>query len=148
LRIVRAKVLLVVSHPVVAAGLETLLRLEERFQVKRVARLIDTRPLLADWHPDVALVDGVLLQDGDRPRLGIPAVVLSGNAADGEGMVRSLEGARGWLRKDATAEELCAALDHALDTPRLVSSVQLAGLAALIIGVLVAWGYLALRSAG
>ena len=132
----------------VGAGLETLLRLEERFQVKRVPRLIDTPPLLADWRPDVALVDGVLLQDGDRPQLGIPAVVLSGNAADGEGMVRSLAGARGWLRKDATAEELCAALDHALDKRRLVTSVQIAGLAALLIGVLVAWGFLALRSSG
>jgi DNA-binding NarL/FixJ family response regulator len=141
-------VLLVVAHPVVGAGLETLLRLEERFQVKRVPRLIDTLPLLADWQPDVALVDGVLLQDGERPQLGIPAVVLSGNAADGEGMVRSLAGARGWLRKDATAAELCTALDRALDKPRLVTSVHIAGLAALAIGVLVAWGFLALRSSG
>ena len=136
------------AHPVVGAGFETLLRLEERFQVKRVTRLVDTPSLLASWQPDVALVDGVLLQDGERPQLGIPAVVLSGSAVDGEGMVRSLEGARGWLRKDATADELCAALDRALDEPRLVGPVQIAGLAALVIGVLLAWGYLALRSAG
>jgi DNA-binding NarL/FixJ family response regulator len=141
-------VLLIVAHPLVGAGLETLLRLEERFQVKRVTRLVDTPSLLASWQPDVALVDGVLLQDGERPQLGIPAVVLSGNAADGEGMVRSLDGARGWLRKDATAAELCAALESALDTPRLVGPVQIAGLAALVIGVLLAWGYLALRSSG
>ena len=90
--------LLIVSHPVVGAGLETLLRLEDRFQVKRVLRLTDTPPLLAEWQPDVVLLDGVLLQDGERPRLGIPTVVLSGGAVDGEGLVLALEGdARGWL---------------------------------------------------
>ena len=136
------------AHPVVGAGLETLLRLEDRFQVKRVPRLIDTPSLLADWQPDVALVDGVLLQDGERPQLGIPAVVLSGSSVDGEGMMRSLHGARGWLRKDATAAELCAALDRALDMPRFVGPTQIATLAALVIGALLAWGYLVLRSSG
>ncbi len=136
------------SHPVVGAGLETLLRLEERFQVRRAARLVDTPPLLAGWQPDVVLLDGVLLQDGARPRLGIPTVVLSGSAVDGEGLVRSLEDARGWLRKDATADELYDALDRALDVPRLTASAQVAGLAALGIAALLAWGYLVLRSSG
>jgi DNA-binding NarL/FixJ family response regulator len=141
-------VLLIVAHPVVGAGFETLLRLEGRFQVKRVARLIDTPPLLATWQPDAVLIDGVLLQDGERPRLGVPTVVLSGSGVDGEGLVRSLDGARGWLRKDATADELYASLDRALDAPRLAASPRIAGLAALGIGVLLAWGYLVLRSSG
>ena len=141
--------LLIVSHPVVGDGLETLLRLEDRFQVKRVLRLTDTPPLLAEWQPDVVLLDGVLLQDGERPGLGIPTIVLSGGAVDGEGLVRALGGdARGWLRKDATAGELVAALERALGRPRLAASAQVAALAAIGIGVLLAWGYLALRSSG
>lgn len=146
--IVRAKVLLIVAHPVVGAALDTLLRLDERFETRRVGRLIDTPSLLAVWRPDVALVDGVLLQNGDRVRLGIPVVVLSGSALDGEGLVRSLEDARGWLRKDATAEELGAALEHALGGPGLVASTRIAGLAAIGVGALLLWGYLALRSSG
>ena len=128
------------------AGLETLLRLEDRFQVKRVPRLIDTPSLLQTWQPDVVLIDGALLQAGDRPTLGIPTVVLSASAADGEGMVRSLADARGWLRTDATADELASALERALDAPSLVASARVAGLAAVGIGVLLAWGYLALRA--
>lgn len=100
------------------------------------------------WQPDVVLIDGALLQDGERPTLGIPTIVLSGSAADGEGMVRSLADARGWLRTDATADELFVAIDHALDAPALVSSARVAGLAAIGVGVLLAWGYLALRSSG
>lgn len=130
------------------AGLETLLRLDERYQVKRVGRLIDTPSLLAAWQPDVALVDGVLLQDGERPRFGIPTLVLSGSAVDGEGLARSLQDARGWLRKDATADELCASLDRALGTPPLAASPRIAGFAALAVGLLLAWAYLALRSSG
>jgi DNA-binding NarL/FixJ family response regulator len=141
-------VLLIVAHPVVGAGLETLLRLEDRFEVRRASRLIDTPPLLGAWRPDVVLVDGVLLQDGERPQLGIPTVVLSGSAVDGEGLVRSLPDARGWLRKDATADELCAALDRALGAPRLAASALVAGVAAIGIGALLAWGYLVLRPSG
>ena len=141
--------LLIASHPVVGAGLETLLRLEDRFQVKRVLRLVDTPPLLAEWQPDVVLLDGILVQDGERPRLGIPTVVLSGGAVDGEGLVRALApDARGWLRKDATADELGAALDRALGAPPLAASALVAGIAAIGIGLLLAWGYLVLRSSG
>jgi DNA-binding NarL/FixJ family response regulator len=141
-------VLLIVAHPVVGAGLETLLRLEDRFQVQRVARLIDTPSLLQTWQPDVVLLDGALLREGERPTLGIPTVVLSGTAADGEGMVRSLADARGWLRTDATADELASALERALDAPSLVVSARIAGLAAVGVGALLAWGYLVLRSSG
>lgn len=146
--IVRAKVLLIVAHPVVGPALETLLRLEERFEVRRVGRLIDTPSLLAGWQPDVALVDGVLLQHGDRVRLGVPVVVLSGGAVDGEGLARSLEDARGWLRKDATADELRAALERAIGAPALGASARIAALAAIVVAAVLLWGYLALRSSG
>jgi hypothetical protein len=133
---------------VVGAGLETLLRLEDRFEVKRAGRFIDTPSLLATWQPDIVLLDGALLQDGERPRLGVPTVVLSDSAVDGEGLVRSLDHARGWLRKDATADELGAALERALGAPPLVTRGWVAGVAAVGVGVLLAWGYLVLRSSG
>jgi DNA-binding NarL/FixJ family response regulator len=144
--IVRAKVLLIVAHPVVGSGLETLLRLEERFEVKRVGRLVDTQVILAAWRPDLALVDGVLLQGGQRLELGVPSVVLSGSAVDGSGLVRMLDEPRGWLRKDATIDELADAIDRALGTPPLTSSTVVAALAVVLVGILLAWGYLALRS--
>lgn len=134
------------------AGLETLLRLEHRFEVKRVPRFADAVPLLLTWGPDVALVDGVLLQDGDRPVLGIPSLVLSGSEVDGAGLGRKLDDARGWLRKDATPEELCAALDRLLDMPLPLIGLRRGTLVAILAGggvvVFLAWGFLALRPPG
>ncbi|MEK7864028.1 MAG: hypothetical protein AAB295_12320 [Chloroflexota bacterium] len=92
------------AHPVVGSGLETLLRLEHRYEVRRVARLDEAAPLAASWPADIALVDGVLIRGGGRAALGAPALVLSGSATDGEGLRRGLDDARGWLRKDPTLE--------------------------------------------
>jgi len=145
-------VLLVVGHPVVGAGLETLLRLERRYDVRRIARLSEVESEVASWRPDVALVDGVLLQNGERPSLGVPALVLSGAAGDGEALGRRLDDARGWLRKDPTPDELRAAIDRVLEPPPsgiyVRRSVLIAVLAASGVAVFLAWGFLAIRSAG
>ena len=134
------------------AGLETLLRLERRFEVKRVPRFADAAPHLLNWDPDVALVDGVLLQDGERPVLGIPSLVLSGSEADGAGLGHKLDDARGWLRKDPTGEELCAALDRVLDRPVPFIGIRQSSLVAIVAGggvvLFLAWGFLALRPSG
>ena len=65
----RPRVLLVVSHPSVGAGLETILRLERRYEVRRAAKLGDRfwcafrimRPednvLIADCRQMLALVE-------------------------------------------------------------------------------------------
>lgn len=98
------KVLLVIAHPVIASGIETLLRLEGTYDIKRVATLADAAAL-ASWYPDVALVDGTLL-NGRSAHLGAPAYVLSGNERDGRALSRQLDDGRGWLRKDATGREL------------------------------------------
>ena len=133
------------------AGLETLLRLERRFEVKRVARFADAPALLLDWDPDVALVDGVLLQDGPRAVLGIPSLVLSGSETDGALLGHKLDDARGWLRKDPMGEELCAALDRVLDPPLAVIGLRRSALVAVLAGggvvLFLAWGFLALRPA-
>jgi DNA-binding NarL/FixJ family response regulator len=145
-------VLLVVAHPVVGAGLETLLRLERHYDVRRIGRLSEVGPEVASWQPDVALVDGVLLQNGERSSLGVPALVLSGNAHDGEALVRRLDDARGWLRKDPTPDELRAAVDRVLEPPGtdlyVRRSVLIAVLAASGVAAFLAWGFLAIRSAG
>jgi DNA-binding NarL/FixJ family response regulator len=106
-------VLLVVQHPAVGAGLETLLRLEERFDITRVTTIEDADRVVAVWQPDVALVDGMLLRERERGPLGAPCLVLTGEAIDGEALARTLDDARGWLRKDPTPGELVAAIDHA-----------------------------------
>lgn len=144
--------LLVVAHPVVGAGLETLLRIERRFDVRRVPSLADAAALTPRWRPDVALVDGVLLQNGERGALGVPAYVLSGSEADGRALEPTLDVARGWLRKDATAAELAAAVDRAVPQAQERGQALRAGALTLALvaalGLLLWWGWLALSTAG
>ena len=135
----------------VGAGLETLLRIERRFDVRRVPSLADAASLSPLWRPDVALVDGLLLQNGERGVLGVPAYVLSGNEADGIALQRTLDRASGWLRKDATTEELAAAVDRAASHLTEVRSGLLAGiivLLAIALVLLLWWGWLSLIRGG
>ena len=115
-------------------------------------RFGDAAPLILTWDPDVALVDGVLLQDSERPVLGIPSLVLSGSETDGAGLGYKLDDARGWLRKDPTPDELCAALDRVLDTPLPFIGMRQSTLVAIVAGggvvLFLAWGFLALRPPG
>ena len=106
---VTPKVLLVIAHPVIASGIETLLRLEGDFAVKRVASLADAATQ-REWNADVALVDGTLLDGQSECAIGTPAYVLSGNERDGRQLSRKLDDGRGWLRKDATGAELANAI--------------------------------------
>lgn len=139
------------GHPVVGSGLETLLRLEDRYDVRRIARFDQAVALVSSWPPDVALVDGVLLRDDERPALGVPTLVLSGSAVDGQGLQQRLDDARGWLRKDPTLEELRAGIDRVLASSSgapLGRATLTLVLAASGVAVFLAWGYLALRSTG
>ena len=97
--------LLIVGHPSIGAALETLLRIEGRYETRRVQSLDHLRTAEADrWAADLALVDGLLM----------PAIVLSGNETDGARLATGLPKGRGWLRKDATAEDLRIAIERAL----------------------------------
>ena len=107
------KVLVVVAHPVIASGLETLLRLEGPYDLRRVPTIAEAGKQ-RDWHADVALVDGTLLNGYDEASIGVPAFVLSGNERDGRQLARKLDDGRGWLRKDATGRELAAAIRSAM----------------------------------
>ena len=103
------KVLLVVAHPVIASGLETLLQLEGDYEVKRVASVSEAVQQSA-WGAQAALIDGTLLAGHGEVRLGVAAFVLSGNERDGRQLSRKLDDGRGWLRKDATGSELASAI--------------------------------------
>lgn len=108
-RVTSPKVLLVVAHPVIASGIETLLRLEGDYDIKRVASVSEAAKQSA-WGADVALVDGTLLSGMHDVKLGAPAYVLSGAERDGRQLARALDDGRGWLRKDATGAELASAI--------------------------------------
>jgi len=103
-------VLLVIAHPVIGSGIETLLRLEERYDVRRVAGAAEAAAL-KDWRPSVALIDGTLLSSSTLIHLNAPTLVLSGTEADGRALLRRLPEGRGWLRKDATAAEFAKMID-------------------------------------
>jgi hypothetical protein len=104
--------LLVVAHPAIGAALETLLRIEDRYDVRRIHSLAQTRVLPDGWRPDAALVDGVLLKDGATATIGAPTLVLSGNAEDGQSLGRKVDDGRGWLRKESNVDELVSAIDR------------------------------------
>jgi len=152
-RITRPKVLLVVGHPSIGAALETLLRIEDRFEVRRAQSIDQAVAGLEGWPPDLALVDGVLVPNGRTEELAMPAIVLSGNPADGNRLAARFADGRGWLRKDATAEEFRAAIDRALggrglwassDRVRRLALVAVA-VAVLLIALAIAWYGLRLR---
>lgn len=123
------KVLLVVAHPVIASGIETLLRLEGDYDVKRVPNIGEAANA-RDWGAQVALIDGTLLSGYADVQLGTPAYVLSGSERDGRQLARKLDDARGWLRKDATGPEFAQAISAALQgTTSETSSLGTFGIA-------------------
>ena len=125
--------LLVVAHPVIGSGIETLLRLEKRYDLRRVAGAAEAAAL-RDWRPDVALIDGTLLGSGARVHLGAPTLVLSGTETDGRALLRRLPEGRGWLRKDATAAEFVKMIDG---VTRPMSPATLGTLGAIVLVLLV-----------
>ena len=127
------KVLLVVAHPVIASGIETLLKLEGDYDIKRVPSVADAAKT-TDWRADVALIDGTLLSGFTQAKIGIPAFVLSGSERDGRTLARKLDDGRGWLRKDATGPELRDAIASLM---RSASSEPAAGIGTLGVAVIV-----------
>jgi DNA-binding NarL/FixJ family response regulator len=127
-------VLLVVAHPVIGSGIETLLRLEQRYDVRRVASAAEAAAI-RDWRPNVALIDGTLLTGRAPIHLGSPTLVLSGTEADGRVLLRRLPEGRGWLRKDATAAEFAKMIDGVAGTAP--SQLALGTLSTIVLVLLV-----------
>jgi DNA-binding NarL/FixJ family response regulator len=129
----RPKVLLVVAHPSVGGAIETIIRLERRYDVRRTGRLSEAAALARSWPAHLALVDELLL--GGPTTLGVPALVLAASEADGTAAGRSLDDARGWIPKDASSTELIAAVERLL-TRR--SDERAGPLAVAAVGILLA----------
>jgi DNA-binding NarL/FixJ family response regulator len=139
-------VLLVVAHPVIASAIETLLRLEGEYEVKRVASVSEAMQQKA-WGAQAALVDGTLLGGYSEVSIGAPAFVLSGSERDGRQLARKLDDGRGWLRKDATGAELAQAIaslmrredasSGGLGTAGLVTVVALCAIVLALVAYLV-----------
>lgn len=127
--------LLVIAHPVIGSGIETLLRLEKRYDVRRVSSPSEAAGL-KEWRPDVALVDGTLVTGGTRIYLGSPIVVLSGTETDGRALLRRIPEGRGWLRKDATAAEFAKVIDNAASARAATRALSTLGTIVLVLLVL------------
>jgi DNA-binding NarL/FixJ family response regulator len=146
-RITRPKILLVVGHPSIGAALEALLRIEDRYEVRRAQSLEQVASGLDGWIADLALVDGVLVPRGRTEVLRMPTIVLSGNQHDGRRLSQRFAQGQGWLRKDATAEEIRAAIDRALvpAVRRWSAAILVAVLVLAAIVIAIAWYFLRLR---
>jgi AcrR family transcriptional regulator len=136
-----------VGHPSIGAALEALLRIEDRYEVRRAQSLEQVASGLDGWVADLALVDGVLVPRGRTEVLAMPTIVLSGNQRDGRMLSEAFAKGQGWLRKDATAEEIRAAIDRALapGARRWSAAIVVAALVLAGIVIAIAWYLLRLR---
>lgn len=131
----RPRVLLVVSHPSVGAGIETILRFERRYEVRRAAKLSEAVSIARAWPADVALVDALVLRGGARSDLGVPALILAAGAAEAAGAERSLDKPGGWVPKDAASTDLVSAVERLLTRPAetTAGSLALFGIGVLLV---------------
>jgi len=146
-RITRPKVLLVVGHPSIGAALEALLRIEDRYEVRRAQSLEQVASGMDGWLADIVLVDGVLVPKGRTEVLPMPTIVLSGNPHDGRRLAERFANGKGWLRKDATAVEIRGAIDRALvrGARRWSTAIVVALLVLAFIVIAIAWYLLRMR---
>jgi len=108
---------------VIGAGIETVLRIEDLYDLRRAANLADAKAAAEAWPADAALVDSVLL-GGDALDLDIPCTILAGDAESGGRLVAKVPGARGWLLKDAPPSRLVEAVDRSLGIIRVRPDVR------------------------
>jgi DNA-binding NarL/FixJ family response regulator len=108
---------------VIGTGIETVLRIEDLYDLRRATNLSDAKTTAESWPADAALVDSVLL-GGDAFDLEIPCTVLAGDAESGARLVAKVPGARGWLLKDAPPSRLVEAVDRSLGLIRVRSDVR------------------------
>jgi DNA-binding NarL/FixJ family response regulator len=108
---------------VIGAGIETVLRIEDLYDLRRTANLADAKAAAEAWPADAALVDSVLL-GGDALDLDVPCTILAGDAESGTRLAAKVPGARGWILKDAPPSRLVEAVDRSLGIIRVRSDVR------------------------
>jgi len=134
----RPRVLLVVSHPTVGAGFETILLLERRYEVRRSAKLAEAASLARTWPADVALIDALLIRGASRSEFGVPSLVLAGGANEAAAVEKSLDDPRGWVAKDASSADLVSAVERLLTRSVETSAGSLALFGIGVLAVLLA----------
>lgn len=122
----RPRVLLVVSHPSVGEGIETILRLERRYEVRRTAKLSGAVNIARGWPADLVLVDALLLRGDVRAEFGVPALILAAGPAEAAAAERSVDKPGGWVAKDAASAELVTAVERLLTRRAETSAGSLA----------------------
>ena len=115
--------LIVTPHPLIGAGIETVLRMEDLYELRRVGTLAEAAVQAQTWPANAALIDGVLIESGWM-ELGVPCYVLSGDAESGQRLAAQVPTARGWLLKDAPPGRLVAAIDDSLGIVRVGSDAR------------------------
>jgi DNA-binding NarL/FixJ family response regulator len=113
----RPRVLLVVSHPSVGAGIEAILHLERRYELRRAGQVAEAITVARSWPADLALVDALVLRRDARADLGIPALVLAAGLTEAATAALSLDDPRGWVAKDAPSADLVTAVERLLTRP-------------------------------
>jgi len=115
--------------------------------VRRAQSLEQVASATDGWVADVALVDGVLVPGGRTEVLPMRTIVLSGNPRDGRRLGARFAQGKGWLRKDATAVEIRAAIDRALvpGVRRWSAAIVLAVVVLAMIVIAITWYLLRLR---
>ena len=124
----------------IGAGIETVLRLEDLYELRRAPNLVEGAAAASSWPADVALIDGVLAENAISG-LGVPCYILSGDAESGERLARQTPDARGWLPKDASPERLVQAIDRAAGIVRVRDDVR--GTLGMVIAVIIVIVFLA-----
>jgi DNA-binding NarL/FixJ family response regulator len=122
----RPRVLLVVSHPSVGEGIETILRLERRYEVRRAAKLSGAVNIARGWPADLVLVDALVLRGEARADLGTPSLILAASAAEAAAAERLVDRPGGWVAKDAASADLVTAVERLLTRPAESSAGSLA----------------------
>ncbi|HEV8534122.1 MAG TPA: hypothetical protein VGR87_00145 [Candidatus Limnocylindria bacterium] len=110
-----------VAHPGVGGGIETILRLERRYEIRRVTKLGEAVHEAKAWPAEAVLVDAAMIATGARLSFGAPALVLAASQLEGDIAARALDDARGWVAKDAASGDLVRAVERLL-TRRAESS--------------------------
>ena len=122
----RPRVLLVVSHPSVGEGIETILRLERRYEVRRAAKLSGAVNIARGWPADLVLVDALVLRGDARADLGVPALILAAGPTEAAAAERFVDKPGGWVAKDADSADLVTAVERLLTRPAETSAGSLA----------------------
>jgi len=90
------RVLLVVGHPAVGGALESLLRLERRYEVRRLRALSEATGAARAWLPHAVVLDAALVPPEAKIPLEAPTLLLAASESESASASAALADPRGW----------------------------------------------------